>query len=474
MRVSSFSQRLVQRASIPVAMAILCFSLAACSTTAPQTKEVEIEKRVVTEGSEFETPPNIIYMIGDGMGFEYISAYRYAMSTLGAGPLEPTSFDRLLTGAATTYPEDNTWVTDSAASATALATGHKSYNGAIGLDANKHPQQTLMELAREHDWLTGAISTVQVTHATPASFFTHHPSRSMYHKIADSLATQIAPGKWPFDVLLGGGRDHFQRDDKDWLTEVAAQGMTVATDYKQLQAANQLPLLGTFAPIALPHAIDDQPRLAELTGHALRLLTDAQSQTAAEKPFALMIEGGQIDWCGHSNDIACAVHEMKDFAQAIEVVLDYQKTHPNTLLVITADHSTGGLALGRDGVYEWLSDRVMAIETSIYKLTRELIDMPVPAWRDHINNKLNLPLQDEHWEQIMAAAEVAEQDARKDAIHDALVFTTADLTGTGWTTGGHTAVDVPIMAKGPHAEAFRGYLDNTDIAKALLRLVAAD
>jgi len=471
----------LQRSAFAVLTATVCFSLAACASHSgpqTQTKEVEIEKRVVVNSPAFDTPPNIIYMIGDGMGFEYISAYRYAMSTLGDGELAQTPFDKLLTGAATTYPEDNTWVTDSAAGATALATGHKSYNGAIGIDADKHPQQTLMELARAQGWLTGAVSTSQVTHATPASFFTHHPSRNMYHEIADSLATQVAPGQWPFDVLLGGGRAHFERDDKNWLAELKSQGMQVATDYAQLAEISQLPALGTFAPIGLPHAIDDQPRLAELTGHALRLLNKAQHNAETKKPFALMVEGSQIDWCGHSNDIACAVHEMKDFAEAIEVVLAYQEKHPNTLLVITADHSTGGLALGRDGVYEWLSDRVMKIETSIYKLTRELRDMPVSKWRDHVNAKLNLPLAETHWDKLMAAAEVPvdqdEGEARTDAIHAALVYATADLTGTGWTTGGHTAVDVPIMAHGPHAEAFRGYLDNTEIAKALLRLVAQD
>lgn len=412
-------------------------------------------------------PPNIIFMIGDGMGFEFISAYRYAMSDRNADQLQPTPFDDLLSGAATTYPDDNTWVTDSASSATALATGVKSYNGAIGMDANKHPQQSLMELAREHGWLTGAVSTSQVTHATPASFFTHHPSRNMYNQIADSLATPRADGSWSFDVLLGGGYDHFNRADKNWLPELQQQGMTVITEFNQLEALEQLPAMGLFAPIGLPHAIDDQPRLATMTKHALRLLS-AQPQ---EKPFALMIEGSQIDWCGHSNDIACAVHEMKDFANAVAVVREFQQQHPNTLLVITADHSTGGLALGRDGVYEWLSERVMKIKASIYSMSKALTDMPASEWREYVSPRLNLPLTDDHWQPLMAAAEIADADKREDAIHAALVYATADLTGTGWTTSGHTAVDVPIMAAGPHAEEFRGYLDNTQIGKRLLQLV---
>ncbi|RUO64042.1 alkaline phosphatase [Pseudidiomarina planktonica] len=412
-------------------------------------------------------PPNIIFMIGDGMGFEFISAYRYAISDINAGKLESTPFDELLSGAATTYPDDNTWVTDSASSATALATGVKSYNGAIGMDADKHPQQSIMELVRDKGWLTGAVSTSQITHATPASFFTHHPSRNMYNQIADSFATQRDDGRWSFDLLLGGGYAHFNREDKNWLPELQEQGMTVVTEFDELPGLNQLPAMGLFAPIGLPHAIDDQPRLATMTEHALRLLSEEQH----DKPFALMIEGSQIDWCGHSNDIACAVHEVQDFANAVAVVREFQQQHPNTLLVITADHSTGGLTLGRDGVYEWLSERVMGIKASVYVMSKALAEMPADQWREYVTPRLNLPLTDEHWQPLMAAAEITDAEEREDAIHAALVYATADLTGTGWTTSGHTAVDVPIMATGPHAEKFRGYMDNTEIGKQLLELV---
>lgn len=446
--------------------ALSSLTLASCmSTPAESTAATPIPATTTS------TAPNIVYMIGDGMGFEYISAYRYAMSTRGAGELTTTPFDELLRGAATTYPDDDTWVTDSAAGATALATGVKSYNGAIGIDAERHPQQTLMEKARAAGWLTGAVSTSQVTHATPASFFTHHPSRNMYNAIADSLAEPIAPGQWSFDVLLGGGYDHFQRDDVKHLDTLAAAGMAIATDFEELAALQQTPALAVLAPLGLPHAIDAEPRLATLTDKALQLLTQAQQQRATGKPFALMIEGSQIDWCGHANDIACAVHEMADFAAAIEVVLAYQEEHPNTLLVITADHSTGGLALGRDGVYEWLSERVMQINASIYQMTADLLQLPVIEWRSYLEPQLNLPLTEAHWQKIMAAADILDLEAREEALNEALVYATADLTGTGWTTGGHTAVDVPVMAAGPYAEQFRGYMDHTEVAKALLQLV---
>lgn len=416
-------------------------------------------------------PPSIIFMIGDGMGFEYISAYRYAHSELGADALTPTVFDDLLVGAATTYPDDDTWVTDSAASATALASGVKSYNGAIGLDRQQQPVTTLMEVARQQGWGTGAVVSVQVTHATPASFFTHHASRSMYNQIADSYAEHVVGGASSFDVLLGGGYSHFVRDDKNWLPELAANGMQVVTTFDQLDTIAQTPVLGLFAPLALPHSIDAEPQLGAMTEQALRLLQQQQQSTG--KPFALMVEGSLIDWCGHSNDIACAVHEVADFANAIEVVLNYQKQHPNTLVVITADHSTGGLTLGQGGEYAWHSDKVMGIKASLEVMTRGLLERQPSEFRDYLTPLLNLPVTEAQWQRLEAVQIPAELRgrARQMPYGKVLVEIISEHTRTGWTTTGHTAVDVPVLAIGPGAEQFRGYQDNTEIAKLLLQMI---
>lgn len=417
------------------------------------------------------SPPSIIFMIGDGMGFEYISAYRYGHSKLGAKALAPTVFDDLLVGAATTYPDDDTWVTDSAAAATALAAGVKSYNGAIGLDSQQQPVTTMMEIAKQQGWGTGAVVSVQVTHATPAAFFSHHASRTMYDAIADSYAQQISDGQWGFDVLLGGGYSHFHRDDKNWLPELAAQGLNVATDIEQLATIQQTPVMGLFAPLALPHSIDAEPQLATMTEHALRLLQ--QQQQSSGKPFALMVEGSLIDWCGHANDIACAVHEMADFANAIEVVLNYQKQHPNTLVVITADHSTGGLTLGHGGEYAWHSDKVMGIKASLDVMTRGLLARQPSEFREYLAPLLNLPLTETQWQQLEAVKvpDDLRGRARQMPYGKVLVEIISAHTGTGWTTTGHTAVDVPVLAIGPGAENFRGYQDNTEIAKLLLSII---
>ncbi|AAV82843.1 MULTISPECIES: alkaline phosphatase [Idiomarina] len=412
-----------------------------------------------------EQKPNIIYIIGDGMGFEYISAYRYAMSDLDSKTIAETEFDAMLKGAATTYPDDNTWVTDSAAGATALATGVKSYNGAIAVDSDKYPLQSIMELARENGWSTGSVSTSQVNHATPASFFTHHPSRYEYNQIADKIATQVVEGKPSFDVMLGGGQSYFNRDDKNWLDVLPEHGMQVVTDMQKLNSVDSTPVMGLFAEKGLPFAIDgDVDALANMTRTALRLLDKKQ------QPFALMIEGSEIDWCGHANDIACAVHEMDGLNRALKVVSEYRENNPNTLIVMTADHSTGGLTLGRDGEYAWHSDRVMKIKSSIASMSKEMLTMDTDSWAEYVADKVNFELTQEYLDELAIAAE-KEGEEQQEALHQALVYITGDITGTGWTTSGHTGVDVPVFADGPYSENFGGYMDNTDIGKQLIKVV---
>ncbi|MGM0526744.1 MAG: alkaline phosphatase [Pseudomonadota bacterium] len=409
--------------------------------------------------------PNIIYVIGDGMGFEFISAYRYAMSDLETKEMTETQFDHYLTGAALTYPEDDTWVTDSAASATALATGEKSYNGAIGMDNDKTSLKTVMEYAKQSGYATGSVSTSQINHATPASFFSHHPSRYEYNEIADLMGQQIVEGKSSFDVIYGGGQQYFIRNDKNWAELAEQHGMRVIQDMQMLDQVEQAPVMGLFAQRGLPHAIDEgKESLAKMTSSALRLLDNE------DKPFALMIEGSQIDWCGHANDIACAVHEMDSLNKALEVVNEYMENNPNTLFVMTADHSTGGLTIGRDGEYAWYSDRVMQIEHSIAYMKDKLLDMDSDQWASFVADAVNAELTQEYIDELAVAAEQEGED-REDALHKALAYITGDITGTGWTTTGHTGVDVPVYATGPNSDQFRGYMDNTEIGQRLIDIV---
>ena len=315
-------------------------------------------------------PKNIIYMIGDGMGPAYTTAYRYFKDDPNTKVVDPTVFDTILRGMAHTYPDDHTYVTDSAAGATALSSGHKSYNGAIAVDTDKKPVKTMLEVAKERGMTTALVATSQINHATPASFASHNESRRNYDEIANDYIDNKIAGKLPVDLMLGGGTKYYVREDRNLVEEFKAAGYQYSDDFAAMNDLKQVPALGLFAEVGLPFALDENPtRLTQMTTKALDLL-DGQN----DKGFFVMIEGSQIDWCGHANDIACAMGEMDDFAKSIEQAKAYVDKNPDTLLVITADHSTGGLTLGAHGQYKWETDVVKGVKATAGTITKDLLE----------------------------------------------------------------------------------------------------
>ncbi|QTH73154.1 alkaline phosphatase [Pseudoalteromonas xiamenensis] len=402
-------------------------------------------------------PKNIIYMIGDGMGPAYTTAYRYYMDNPETKVVDPTVFDSMLKGMAHTYPDDHTYVTDSAAGATALATGTKSYNGAIAVDTQKHDLTTMLEIAKHLGKTTALVATSQINHATPASFAAHNESRRNYDEIANDYIDNKIDGKLAVDLMLGGGTKYFIRKDRNIVNEFKEAGYVYADDFNKLNDIKSLPALGLFAEVAFPSAIDANPnRLEKMTTKALSLL-DKQN----EKGFFIMIEGSQIDWCGHANDVACAMHEMHDFANAITVAKRYVDNNPDTLLVITADHSTGGLTLGANGEYKWLTDVVRGVKASAVTITEALLktDDIAKTWTAY--SDISLSKED------LAALETAKKESDK-ALNKAIKNIINTASFTGWTTGGHTAVDVQVFAHGNSAMDFVGSQNNTAIADKLI------
>ena len=180
-------------------------------------------------------PQNIIMVVGDGMGPSFTTAYRMYADDPSTAEVEETVFDRLLVGMASTHPDMETgYITDSAASATALSTGVKTYNGAIGVDANKQPVQTVLELAKMQGRKTGIAVTSQINHATPASFGAHNESRQNYDQIADGYFDVKINGQFVLDVMLGGGWQYFIRDDRNLVEQFKAAGYEYVDDITQL------------------------------------------------------------------------------------------------------------------------------------------------------------------------------------------------------------------------------------------------
>ncbi|WP_254843533.1 alkaline phosphatase [Shewanella sp. UCD-KL21] len=397
-------------------------------------------------------PKNMVIMVGDGMGPAYTSAYRYFKDNPNTQEIEQTVFDRLLVGMASTYPARSSgYVTDSAASATALATGFKTYNGAISVDENKRPLTTIMELAKAAGLSTGVAVSSQVNHATPAAFLTHNEHRKNYKAIAKSYLTSDA------DVILGGGQQYFSAE---LLQQFKDKGYQHITEFEQLDSIKQPKVLGLFAPVQLPWVIDDKQghKLSSLTKKALELL--AQN----DQGFVLLVEGSLIDWAGHHNDIASVMGEMDEFANAIEVVEQFVRQRKDTLMVVTADHNTGGLSIGTNGEYEWQPQLIHGINASPTNIAQQLI--ATDDWQAKFNQLIGFDASQEELTQLSNARMQGEKQLT------ATILTIIDArTNTGWTTLGHTGLDVQVFAAGPGERLFSGHQDNTDIATKMMSLL---
>ena len=430
-------------------------------------------------------PKNIIMIIGDGMGPAYTTAYRYFNDNPITDVVENTVFDRHLVGMSSTYPAKVSGVvTDSAASATALATGIKSYNGAIGVDVNKKPLETVLAWAKQQGKKTGIVVTSQINHATPAAYLAHNESRHNYNKIADSYFNNHQS----IDLILGGGWQYFIREEINLVEKFKQAGFFYLDKYDDLKYLtnqsiaqttlnNKPSILGLFADKGLPWALDDSNkyRLSTMTKAATQYLSN-------DNGFFMLIEASQIDWAGHNNDIAAAMAEMDDLAKTVEYLEDYVNNHPDTLVILTADHSTGGVSVAANGKYIWQPDILRTMVMSPNSIAKKLSTQ-------RINKALttalfNFALTEDELNHLIVDKRMAEQTALKESLNEAetsqyLVRTLYksinelidNRTNTGWTSGGHTAIDVPVFAFGAQYQRFYGYQDNIDIAKKIFNLL---
>lgn len=348
-------------------------TLAGCTNLSEQKsgeKQTEVAEAKATE-SEKASVKNVIFMIGDGMGNPYTTGYRYFKANHSDKRVPQTAFDTYLVGQQATYPEDEEEnVTDSASAATAMAAGVKTYNNAIALDNDKSKTETVLERAKKVGKSTGLVATSEITHATPAAYGAHNVSRKNMAEIADDYFDDQIDGQHKVDVLLGGGSELFARKDRDLVKEFSQAGYGHVTDKKSLNENQDDKILGLFAPGGLPKMIDrteEVPSLADMTEAALQRLDKN------EKGFFLMVEGSQIDWAGHSNDIVGAMSEMQDFEAAFEKAIDFAKKDGETLVVTTADHSTGGLSLGKGDQYNWLTEPLHAAKRTPDFMAEEII-----------------------------------------------------------------------------------------------------
>ena len=441
-----------------------------------------------------QTAKYVFYFIGDGMGVNQVNGTEMYLAEqegrIGAKSLLFTTFP--VASVATTFSATNS-VTDSSAAGTALATGIKTYNGAIGMDDQKQPLQSVAAQAKAAGKKVGVATSVSVDHATPAAFYAHQPDRDMYYEIATDLP------KAGFDFYAGGGflKPTTTADKKEApsiFPIIEAAGYTVARGLQEYQAkaaeAGKMVLIQKegSAPDCLPYAIDRQEgdlSLAEITQSAIDFLTKGK-----DKGFFLMVEGGKIDWACHGNDAATVFHEVVDMDNAIRVAYEFYKKHPKeTLIVVTADHETGGLGLGT-GPYKLNLKVLDAQKQSQDELSRAITNLrrmrKVINWeemKEFLGEKMGfwkeLPL---NWEQEKMLRDAYEDSfVKKHVVFEESLYAKTEplavaakkvmsqLAYLGWCSGGHSAGYVPVYAIGAGSKLFMGKMDNTDIPKRIAK-----
>ncbi len=272
---------------------------------------------------------NIILFIGDGMG----TAQVYAGMTMNGDPLVLESFP--FTGFSKTYSSDN-YVTDSGAGGTAIACGIKTRNGMIGVGPDSVAVTSIVEIAHKNGLATGVLSTSAITHATPASFVAHNSGRGNYEDIARDFMNGTV------DVFIGGGESHFRdrKDGADLTMVLKEKGYDVVYDIEELKKSGSQKIAGLLAKEHMPKAMEGREgMLAQMTAKAIETLSSDKDG------FFLMVEGSMIDFGGHAKDFPYTVSEVIDLDLAVGVAREFADKNGETLIVVTADHETGGLTL---------------------------------------------------------------------------------------------------------------------------------
>lgn len=435
-----------------------------------------------------QSPKYVFYFIGDGMGVNQVNGTETYMAALeGRIGIKPLLFgDFPYTAFATTYSSSN-GVTDSAAGGTALATGKKTYNGCLGLLPDSiTPVSSVAVWAKESGAAVGVTTSVSVDHATPASFYAHQVDRNRYYEVGQDLV------KSGFDFFAGSDFLKPERKGKDNLyVQCQNAGYTIARGYKdymkKMKGADKMIMLQTEAASkvdrsAIPYAIDRKKgdmTLQEITRASINFLYKKNPEK-----FFLMVEGGKIDWACHANDAATVFEEIKDMDEAVRVAYEFYCQHPDeTLIVITADHETGGIGLG-NGQYIQKSDllkyqRMSAPEYSnhfrelrkkygdklTYNMIREDLKKYFGFWKEV---KLSEYQEDQlfrAYDEMMSGKEKSAESmyAKETAFGDLAKSILNRNAQLGWTSGAHTNGYVPVFAIGAGAEIFHGRINNTDI-----------
>lgn len=413
-------------------------------------------------------PKYIFYFIGDGMGPSHVLGTELYLGELKGVIGRPqklcfTQFPE--TAFVTTFSASN-GVTDSAASGTALSTGTKTNNGHLGVDANSKPLYSVALDAKKNGMAVGIATTVCINHATPGAFYAHNNDRNNYNEIAQWMLDA------DYDFYAGGDAKCTDGQRNELYGKAEKQGYTIARGYEDYAArgskADKIMLYQKKIATELPYAIDrneDDLTLAEITKAGIDFL-----KGKSKKGFFMMIEGGKIDYASHNDDAATMMQEVLDFNDAIEVAYEFYKKHKDeTLIIVTADHETGGIVLGYSGAYKLNLQALSTQKVSLEKLISMLEALKETTWSEVtalVKENIGVEPRGAHSgdEKVKMTHDLAKQIANE-AIYDlnrkALI---------SWASGNHSGTFVPLFAIGEDADEFHGVIDNTDIPKIIRRI----
>jgi alkaline phosphatase len=481
-------------------MALIVSMMVSCSDDDDETSSNPAKNPL-----DYKTPKYIFFFIGDGMATPQINLAQAALndpdfrpkSSVGIGQMRIAELP--IIGMSTTHAE-NRYITGSAASATALATGEKTTINTISKSGDySRDLRTMAEMARDKGMRVGVVSSVSIDHATPAAFYAHENTRkSMYN-----ISAQMATAKFDY---YGGGYAHGDRDGdgyKDIKQKMQNEGYKIVSNRADFNAIQNGEKVWAYnhtldASSALWYEMDrpaDHLSLAEFTQRGIEILDN-------DKGFFMMVEGGKIDWACHANDAVAAAYDMIAFDDALGKALDFYKQHPDeTLIIVTGDHECGGLALGfANTAYETAFDILKYQKLSYEKFTEkvyEWIETQGDAFTFEValeKIKENFGLGNAALNEALALSEY-ELDQLRNAFnktvtgespfpkedqslfydyYDPLTVTVTHIlnrkAGIDWTSYYHTGVPVPVFAIGQGQYEFSGFYDNTDVAKKIMTI----
>lgn len=452
------------------------------STLGVQSLADDLPSQISTKAGRAK---NLIFLVVDGMGTgTYSLAHYWSQRNLGK-PLNWINLYRYpgIRWALQDTASASSPVTDSAAAASAWGCGQRVMNRAINTDAGGAALKPLYSYAKSLGKATGLVTTCRITHATPAGFVANVVDRDM----EDAIAQQYLERE--VDVLLGGGRRHFQRsasaDTSEWMPidripEFKNKGYTCVQNKTELnQEATAARLLGLFAESHIPYAIDRKhnARFSEVPDLPTLFKAALASLGSSEKGFVLQVEAGRVDHAAHVNDPSAILHEFLEFDRCISIALEYLKKEPDTLLIITTDHGTGGCQL--NGLGDAYVDSGPALEhineatASFDALESEFRASGRFDRRRFIEATGIVPTEAQS-RAIQAALEDENVEYLSSAMTEIMSEAMMERTAVGWTSNNHTAEHVDLFALGPGSEQLAQFVKNNELFDIMMQALGAD